>query len=493
MKFKLLVADDEVNIRRGLGEFLEEEGYLVLQAENGKQALEILEKEDVDLVITDLRMAPISGEQLMQRVFSKYPTVPVIVLTGHGTVEAAVEAMHKGAYDFLAKPIDLNRLLLLIRRALRTRELALRNREIQQELEQRESSRQLFSKSKAMQRIQEIAQSVAPTNASVLITGESGVGKEVLCDMLHSFSLRKDGPLIKVHCAALSESLLESELFGHERGAFTGAVAQKKGRFELADGGTIFLDEIGEINQGTQVKLLRVLQEQSFERVGGEKTVKVDVRCIAATNKNLYEEVEKGNFREDLFYRLSVVNIEIPPLRDRREDIILLAHMYLKTFVRQNNKNISGFDKKAMQLLMQYDWPGNIRQLRNTVESAVVLAQADVIGEEDLPDAVRRSEVSDGVSIALGSSLKEAEKEFIRATLGFCGWNKNRAAEMLGIGRKTLYNKMDEYGIAKSGKDAAPDNRAAGHSSAKKPEEKTAEKAPEKTAANTASDETKSE
>ena len=298
-----------------------------------------------------------------------------------------------------------------------------------------------------MKKIQEIAQSVASTNTSVLITGESGVGKEVLCDLLHHLSNRRDGPLIKVHCAALSESLLESELFGHERGAFTGAVAQKKGRFELADGGTIFLDEIGEIDVSTQVKLLRVLQEQAFERVGGEKTVKVDVRCITATNKNLRQEVDNGNFREDLFYRLSVVNIEIPPLRERREDILFLAHGFLKTFASESKKNIIGFEKKVVQLFTQYEWPGNIRELRNSIESAVVFAQGEYITAQDLPDVIRKNATLDTVEISLGQTLQDAEREFIHATLGFCQWNKHKAATILGIGRKTLYNKINEYGI----------------------------------------------
>ncbi len=447
MVFKLLVVDDEPNIRKGLSEFLEEEGYLVFEAENGKHAWDILQDEEIDLIISDLRMAPVSGEQLLQRVVAKYPTVSVIILTGHGTVDSAVQAMHKGAYDFIVKPVDLHRLLLLIRRALRSRELVVRNREMQDELEKHLSSKKFFSKSKSMQKIQESIQSVAPTNASLLITGESGVGKEVLSDIIHNASYRKDKPFIKVHCAALSEPLLESELFGHEKGAFTGAIAQKKGRFELADGGTIFLDEIGEINASTQVKLLRVMQEQTFERVGGEKTVKVDVRYIFATNKNLREEVEKGNFREDLFYRLSVVNIEIPPLRERREDIVLLAHGFLKEFSEQNKKNIIAFDKKVIQIFTQYRWPGNIRELRNSIESAVVLAQGDVITVNELPEIMRGDEQSDFVQVALGTTLKDVEREFIYGTLGFCKWNKNKAAEVLGIGRKTLYNKIAEYGL----------------------------------------------
>ena len=451
MKFNLLIAEDEANIRRGLREFLEDEGYYVLECSNGKEAIESLQKHDVDLIISDLRMSPINGTQLLEHVVSKYPTISVIILTGHGTVDAAVQAMHKGAYDFLSKPVDLDRLLLLIKRALSMRSLVLRNREIQEELKKQFSDKQLFNKSRAMQKVQETVNLVAPTNSSVLITGESGVGKEVLCDLVHSLSPRADKPLIKVHCAALSESLLESELFGHEKGSFTGAIAQKKGRFELADGGTIFLDEIGEINAATQIKLLRVLQEREFERVGGEQTIKVDVRCITATNKNLREEVEKGNFREDLFYRLSVVNIEIPPLRDRKEDIVLLAQSFLENFVRENDKKIMGFDKKSLQLLADYDWPGNVRELRNCIESAVVMAQGTLITVNDFPQTLQEEYgKAPTVKLPLGISMEEAEQKFIHATLGFYKWNKSKTAEVLNIGRKTLHTKLNKYGTIPS-------------------------------------------
>ena len=448
MNYRILVVDDEPNIRTGIKMFLEDEQYDVVLAEHGKQAIQILQEQEVDLVLADLHMSPINGEQLLQHIITRYPSIPIIILTGHGSVEIAVEIMHKGAYDFLTKPVDFKYLLVLLKRALQTREIALRNREIQKELD-KHNNRGMLTGSRAMQKIIEKVKTVAPVNSSVLITGESGVGKEVLCDRIHQLSQRKDKPLISVHCAALSESLLESELFGHDKGAFTGAISQKKGRFELADQGTIFLDEIGEINSNLQVKLLRVLQEQKFERVGGEKTIEVDVRVIAATNKNLLHEVEKGNFREDLYYRLSVINIEVPPLRDRKEDIVFLAHNFLKQFNKENNKDIEGFTKGALHILSEYQWPGNIRELKNSIESASVLAQSKYIDKDDLPYNLTSSLESQSISLAIGTSLRESERTLILATLIKYQWNKSKTAEVLGIGRKTLHNKIKEYSLDK--------------------------------------------
>ena len=311
MKFNILVADDEVNIRRGLAMGLMDEGYNVYEAGNGLEALKIIASKEVDLVITDLKMPEMTGEELLKQITANYKNIPVIILTGHGTIETAVETMHNGAYDFMTKPLNLDHLFLIIKRALSNRQLVLEHNELQAQVEKMKASHNnmIIGKSPKMRQIMETVEQVAGTRASILLTGESGVGKEVIANAIQSLSDRRDKPFIKVHCAALAEGLLESELFGHEKGAFTGALAQKKGKFELADKGTIFLDEIGEINQNIQVKLLRVLQEREFERVGGTETIKVDVRIISATNKNLQEEVEKGNFREDLFYRLNVVNI----------------------------------------------------------------------------------------------------------------------------------------------------------------------------------------
>jgi DNA-binding NtrC family response regulator len=410
----------------------------------------MVKNREIDLVIADLRMPEISGEELLKRITSSYPTVPVIILTGHGTIESAVEAMRNGAYDFVTKPVDLDHLALLIKRALSNRELVLQHRTLQQEVERLNASQRvpnLIGKSSEMQRVLQLVKQVADTRASVIITGESGVGKEVVADAIHHISGRREQPYIKVHCAALTESLLESELFGHEKGAFTGAVARKRGRFELANGGTIFLDEIGEISQQVQIKILRVLQDKKFERVGGEQTFEVDVRIISATNKDLKQEIEAGRFREDLYYRLNVVNIHVPPLRERKEDIPLLAHAFLEEFSRENKKEIEAIDRSAMQALHNYTWPGNIRELRNCIESAVVMAGGSTITPADLPPQIAAGDDTDYVKIEVGTPLEDAEKEIIQATLNRENGNKTKTADVLGIGRKTLHRKIQEYGI----------------------------------------------
>ncbi len=450
MKFNILIVDDEKNIREGLGKALELEDYQVFLAENGKEALKQLNSEEIDLIVTDLKMPEMSGEDLLKKVSSAYPTVPVIILTGHGTIESAVNAMRDGAYDFLTKPLNLDRLSLLVKRALANRELVLQHRALQEEIDligERNRYANIIGKSSQMRRVLEVVEQVAATKASVLITGESGVGKELIADAIHKLSPRKDKASIKVHCAALSESLLESELFGHEKGAFTGAVARKRGRFELAHMGTIFLDEIGEINQSVQIKILRVLQEKRFERVGGEETQEVDVRIISATNRDLKAEIEKGNFREDLYYRLNVVNIHVPPLRERKEDIPLLAAAFLKEFSEENGKPLEGIDHKANLALYNYSWPGNIRELRNSIESAVVMCKNSVIGIEDLPPSVVSGEEGTYIKIDLGVSMAEAEKVIIESTLNYCNGNKSKTADVLGIGRKTLHRKISEYSI----------------------------------------------
>jgi DNA-binding NtrC family response regulator len=451
MTFSILVVDDEKNIRDGLAKSLSLDGYTTFTAEDGEKALMIMQAEEIDLVITDLRMPKLTGEDLLRRLSEAWPTVSVIVLTGHGTIENAVQAMRDGAFDFLTKPVNLDRLSLLVKRALSTRDLVLQHRAMQEELEKHKQTSAMIGKSPAMRRLIELVQQVAPTRASVLITGESGVGKEVVADAIHNLSGRKDQPFIKVHCAALSESLLESELFGHEKGAFTGAVSRKRGRFELAHKGTIFLDEIGEIEQSVQIKILRVLQERNFERVGGEETVDVDVRIVAATNRDLKKEIEEGRFREDLYYRLNVVNIQIPPLRERREDIPLLTAHYLKQFSDENGKQIEGMDNKARAALYNYSWPGNIRELRNTLESAVVLCRGTILSQDDLPPHIADSHDESFIRIPRGATMAEAEREVIRSTLLSEKGNKSRAADILGIGRKTLHRKLEEYNINEPG------------------------------------------
>jgi DNA-binding NtrC family response regulator len=445
MKFNVLIVDDEKNIRTGLGKAIEMDGHNVRLAEDGQSALEIVESDEIDLIIADLKMPRISGEELLRRMVQAYPTLPVIILTGHGTIENAVQAMRDGAYDFLTKPVNLDRLSLLVKRALSTRELSLQHRALQEELDQRRQFANIIGKSAEMRRIFDVVRQVAPTRASVLVTGDSGVGKELIADAVHNLSNRKQQPFIKVHCAALSESLLESELFGHEKGAFTGAVARKRGRFELAHTGTIFLDEIGEINPSVQIKILRVLQDKKFERVGGEETLEVDVRIISATNKDLKAAIEDGTFREDLYYRLNVVNIHIPPLRERKEDIPLLVTAFIKDFAQENEKQVDGIDPKARSLLYNYSWPGNVRELRNCIESAVVMSKGNVITSDDLPPSIVTDLESNHVRIQLGATMDDAEKEIIRANLAAQNGNKSRTAEILGIGRKTLHRKIAEY------------------------------------------------
>jgi DNA-binding NtrC family response regulator len=450
MDYTILIVDDEKNIRSGLGKSLSMEGYTVKLAENGLQAWEYVNKQHIDLVVSDLRMPKMSGEELLLKISSAYPTLPVIILTGHGTIESAVNAMRDGAFDFVTKPINLDRLSLLVKRAVSSRKLQIENSNLLKELEKLKKKQKfdgIIGKSQKMRRVMEIVEQVAQTRASVLITGESGVGKELVADALHELSNRSKGSYVKVHCAALSESLLESELFGHEKGSFTGAVSQKKGRFELADKGTIFLDEIGEINAQVQIKILRVLQEKQFERVGGEKTLNIDTRIVSATNRDLQEEIKLGNFREDLFYRLNVVKIEVPPLRDRKDDIPLLSAAFLKEFNEENEKNIEGFSSKARSALYSYSWPGNIRELRNCIESTVVLSKSSVIEFDDLPLSITSAARDDQIQIPLGSTMETAEKEFIIATLNYCKGNKSKTAEMLEIGRKTLHRKIQEYQI----------------------------------------------
>ncbi len=447
MKANILVVDDEKNIREGLAEALSLDGHAVRVAADGTEGLKAVEEGAIDLVITDLKMPAMSGTELLKTLAGRYPGLPVIVLTGHGTIEDAVEAMRYGAFDFLTKPVNLDHLSLLAKRALERGELARKNRELEAEVEAQRRRSSIVGSSAEMKRVFDLVRRVAPTRASVLITGESGVGKELIADAIHNLSPRREGPLIKVHCAALAESLLESELFGHEKGAFTGAQGRKRGRFELADKGSLFLDEIGEINQNVQIKILRVLQERKFERVGGEETVETDVRIIAATNRDLKKEIAEGRFREDLYYRLNVVNIHVPPLRERRDDIPLLAMAFLKEFAGEDGKEVEGFDPKARQALYAYSWPGNVRELRNCVESAVVMARGPLITVDDLPPTLRASGESRDIRIPLGSSLEEAERILIRETLAAQGGNKSRTAELLGIGRKTLYQKIEEYGI----------------------------------------------
>ena len=448
MKDKLLIVDDEKNIREGLQKALNLDGYDVMLASDGREALDRIEEGDIDLVITDLKMPRLSGEELMKDALENYPYLPIIILTGHGTIENAVEAMRNGAYDFITKPLNIDKLSLIVKRALENSSLKRQNRELLNQLKKKYSFENIIGKSAPMKKVFEIVELVAPSRANVLIYGESGTGKEMIADAIHHNSPRRDKPYVKVHCAALPETLLESELFGHEKGAFTGAIMRKRGRFELASLGTIFLDEIGEISLKTQVKLLRVIQEREFERVGGEQSVKVDVRIISATNKNLKEEIERGNFREDLYYRLDVVSIHVPPLRDKKDDIPLMVHKFIEDFSSENNKEIEGITNGALKLLMSYKWPGNVRELRNVIESIVVLTKSKVITEQDLPPDILSKDERSYLKLQAGVDLGEAEKRLILFTLENTGGNKTKASEILRIGRKTLHRKLAEYGMS---------------------------------------------
>ncbi|SEP76901.1 DNA-binding transcriptional response regulator, NtrC family, contains REC, AAA-type ATPase, and a Fis-type DNA-binding domains [Treponema bryantii] len=443
----ILTIDDEENIRNGLADNFELEGYEVKQAANGAEGLELIAQGGIDLVITDLRMDGISGSEVVQKVTTDYPGIPIIVLTGHGSIDDATAALKAGAFDFLTKPLDLDHLNKIVKNALQGKILAEQNRELKEKLLKSESPDEMIGKSDSLNRVRQMISKAAPARASVLITGESGVGKELVAKAVHEQSDRADKPFIVVHCAALSETLIESELFGYEKGAFTGAESIHKGRFELADGGTLFLDEIGEVNLATQVKLLRVLQEHKFERVGGEKSIEVDVRVVAATNRNLEDEVKAGRFREDLFYRLNVIRIEMPSLRERMDDIPLLMHAFLREFNIENKKNIKGFDKTSKSAMIKYSWPGNIRELKNAVESAVVMCTGDEIKMEDLPRALRAQGEEKVISIPIGITMDEAEKIIIQENLAANKGNKSKTADILGIGRKTLHRKLEELNI----------------------------------------------
>ncbi|MFQ6121963.1 MAG: sigma-54-dependent transcriptional regulator [Dehalococcoidales bacterium] len=443
-KAKVLVVDDEAVIRESLRDWLTDAGYQVFAAENGHQALEILEKERLGIVIADLVMPEMDGIELMRKAKKILPNVEVIIITAYGSVPTAIAAMREGAYDYIEKPFCPDRVELLIERIMEHRGLIEENLSLHRKLEERYRFENIIAKSPKMQRVIEMIKIVAKSNATVLITGDSGTGKELVARAIHSQSYRRDKPFIAVSCAALPESLLESELFGHEKGSFTGAYAQKKGKFESANKGTLFLDEIGEISANMQVHLLRVLEEKEFTRVGGNELIKVDVRVISATNKELKEAVANGGFREDLYYRLNVVTIELPLLRERREDIPLLANYFLKKFAEENQKEITGFSPDAVDLLLKYEWPGNVRELENAIERAVILAKGPLIEVTDLP---RDTLLTVGSSTAQGQTLKEVEKNHILKILTRSGGNYSQTARILGITRMSLYNKVRAYGL----------------------------------------------
>jgi two-component system, NtrC family, response regulator HydG len=446
-KPKILVVDDEASARSGLSKLLEHEGYSVETAADGVLALGAVAENAPALIVTDLKMPNLDGMGLLAKLKEQGLEIPVIVTTAFGEVSVAVQAMRAGAEDYLTKPIDFDALLLSVERTLQRRELATEAENLRRQLRTQDQSglEGLIGTSAPMQRIYAMAKQVAPSRATVLVTGESGTGKGELARALHHLSPRASGPFVALHCSALAETLLESELFGHERGAFTGADKRRIGRFEQADGGTLFLDEIGEIPMATQVKLLRVLQEKTFERVGGNDSVKVDVRLLAATNKDLATEVRERRFREDLYYRLNVVHLEMPPLRLRGQDVATLADHFLRKFARENQRQIDGLSPAARAKLIAHRWPGNVRELENAMERAVVFTEGALVEPEALPFAVS-PEVSDGVRIP-GASMAEIEKHAILSTIEAAQGSTTRAAEILDISIRTIQYRLHEYGV----------------------------------------------
>ncbi|MCI0340561.1 MAG: sigma-54 dependent transcriptional regulator [Planctomycetales bacterium] len=453
----VLIVEDDRNARAALAKGLEKEGHDVIGAGTSEEALRLLREQDVGLVLSDVVMPGMDGMALLERVKADRPETVVVLMTAYGTIEKAVAAMKLGAYDFLQKPLDLEKVRPVVARALERHGLAAENRRLREELREKYRFRHLVGSAPPMQEIFQVVAQVAPSKASVLILGESGTGKELIANAIHYESPRSGGPFVKVNCAALSETLLESELFGHEKGAFTGAIARRKGRFEAAHGGTLFLDEIAEISAATQVKLLRVLQEHAFERVGGNETIRVDVRVIAATNADLDAALRDGKLREDLYYRLKVVTIHVPALRERRGDIPLLARHFLEKSSSENGKKVA-LAPEALRAFEAYDWPGNVRELENAVETAVVLARGPTIGPELFafaPKALEKAAepaVADGsLRVALGTPMADVERKMILATLDHVGGNKTQAAKVLGIGTRTLYRKLAEYGMGGKG------------------------------------------
>jgi DNA-binding NtrC family response regulator len=446
---RVLVVDDEVNARAALADLLRDEGYEVETAADAFKALGKYEAFSPHVVVTDLKMPGMDGVDLVKKIRGEEDGAAVVVMTAFGDVQTAVDAMRAGAADYLTKPLNFDELLVVLDKVLETQELRRETRQLRARVRDRVAPSNMIGDAPPMQRVFEIIDQVAPSRATVLITGESGTGKELVANAIHQRSPRASGPFIKLHCAALAESLLESELFGHERGAFTGAVERKDGRFSLANGGTLFLDEIGEVSPAVQVKLLRVLQEHAFERVGGTQTIRVDVRVVAATNRNLTDEIAKGRFREDLYYRLNVVALEMPPLRDRKGDIPALAKFFVDKYAKANDKPIEALSPQTLELLVSYDWPGNVRELENAIERAVVLTTDSKIEPRALPSTVRPVSTSpSGLPPIPGSTMAEIERYAILETLKAHGGVVPKAAEVLGISARTIHYRLHEYSRA---------------------------------------------
>jgi DNA-binding NtrC family response regulator len=460
----ILIVDDEPLVRRSLSELLTLSGYTVSTASNGKEALNLLKDYTADIVIADIKMPEMGGLQLLKHIKSNGHDTPVILITGYGSIDSAVEAMRQGAYDYVTKPIVDTEIKIVIERLLKQRQIQEENIELKERLSVTERNRfyNIVGKSAGMQKIYNLIEAIADSRTTVLIHGETGTGKRLIAHAIHNCNLQEKGrAFVEVSCGALTETLLESELFGHVKGAFTGSIKDRMGRFELANGGTIFLDEIDAFSPALQVKLLRVLQEGEFERVGDTKTVKIDVRVTAATNQNLQELIAQGKFRKDLYYRLHIISIEVPPLRDKKEDIPLLADEFIKKYAKHTSKKIEKLSEDALVILMNYDWPGNIRELENVIERTVILSKGPIINPEDLPEFLTVSGhkekiiLSEDDGLKLKDALKTPEKDLILKALNAVNWNRNEAANILGINRTTLYKKMQSFGLLKNHKDDA--------------------------------------
>ena len=446
--FRILVVDDEPAQRELVTGFLAKRGFEVAQAPGGQVALARFKQEPFDLVLTDQKMPDLSGLQVLEGVRAITPETAVIIMTAYGTIETAVGAIKAGAADYLTKPLNLDELLHRIHQVRERQHLLSENRQLRLALAERHRVEGIIGESGPMQEALSLVRRVAPSDATVLIRGESGTGKEVIAKAIHYASARAAGPLVKVNCAALAESLLEAELFGHEKGAFTGAIATRKGRFELADGGSLFLDEIGDLAAHTQVKLLRVLQEREFERVGSSRPITVNVRLLAATHRDLEALVRDGRFREDLYYRINVVTVMLPPLRERRDDLPLLIDHFVRTFAAKNTKPIEGLTREAREALLRYDYPGNVRELENLIERAVVLTRDDVIGVADLPLTLHDPAPEPAVDAGLEAAVEGLERRMIREALAGASGVQTRAAELLGISERVLRYKLKKYGLS---------------------------------------------
>ena len=443
-KPRILIVDDERNTREGLRRALKAD-YEIALASDGARGLDMILSDSYDVVLTDLRMPGMDGMSLLHRVNSLQHPPSCIMLTAYGSIDSAVAAVKEGAFNYLTKPVDLNQLDIIIRRALESRKLRHENNTLKRELASKYAFENIVAKSAAMQQVLDTVKQIAPARSTVLITGENGTGKEVIARALHQLSTRADKPFAAVHCAALSSNLLESELFGHEKGSFSGASERRIGRFEAAEGGTVFLDEIGEIDPAVQVTLLRVVETRTFERVGGNTPIEVDVRLIAATNKDLRGMVDSGDFREDLYFRLDVISIHLPPLRERRDDIPLLVNHFLSECAAENSKQIDGIDAEAMHALVHYRWPGNVRELRNCVERMVVLARESILTLNDVPTHIASAAPS--ASAQRLGTMEETERDAIVRTLRECAGNRTHAADKLGISRRTIIRKIQKFEI----------------------------------------------